>query len=132
MNDPLADVRKGESLGFTITLPLRIESCANLREHWRKRSARTKMHREAAAKTVIRYPLPIAVTLTRIASRKLDDDNLQGGFKALRDGIADKLGVPDNDPGIEWRYAQEKGKPKEYAARVTFTYRTKPLKRVVL
>jgi hypothetical protein len=23
--------------------------------------------------------------------------------------IADRLGVPDNDPRVEWRYAQQKG-----------------------
>ena len=35
--------------------------------------------------------------------------------------IADRLGISDNDPRVEWRYAQERGKPKEYAARVEIT-----------
>jgi hypothetical protein len=58
------------------------------------------------------------VTLIRVAPRKLDDDNLQSGFKALRDGIADRLGVKDNDPRVKWKYDQVRGRAKEYAARV--------------
>ncbi len=100
-----------------IELPIRIESVANKREHWGKRAARTKAHRLAAL-AVSPHPLPCVVTLTRVAPRALDGDNLQSGFKALRDGIADRLGVADNDPGIEWRYQQVRGKAKEYAARV--------------
>lgn len=100
-----------------IELPLRIESVANKREHWSKRAARTKLHRFAAV-AVPAHPLPCVVTLTRIAPRELDGDNLQSGFKALRDGIADRLGVKDNDPRIEWRYRQARGRAKEYAARV--------------
>jgi hypothetical protein len=60
----------------------------------------------------------MVVRLTRIAPRQLDDDNLRGSLKAARDGVADWLGVPDNDPRIRWDYAQEKGKPKTYAVRV--------------
>lgn len=101
----------------TVELPLRIESAANKREHWSKRSARTKMHRFAAV-AVPQHPLPCVVTLIRVAPRKLDDDNLQSGFKALRDGIADRLGVKDNDPRVAWRYDQVRGRAKEYAARV--------------
>lgn len=102
----------------SLLLPLRIESVANRREHWASRAKRTKAHR-AAALAVQPIPLPCVVTMTRIAPRQLDDDNLRSGFKALRDGIADRLGVPDNDPRIEWRYGQERGEPKQYAARVT-------------
>jgi hypothetical protein len=100
-----------------IELPLRIESCANKREHWSVRARRTKAHRLAAL-AVPAHPLPCVVTLIRVAPRALDDDNLASGFKALRDGIADRLGVKDNDPRITWRYAQVRGKAKEYAARV--------------
>ena len=100
-----------------IELPLRIESVANKREHWATRSRRTKAHRLAALAVPV-HPLPCVVTLIRVAPRALDGDNLQSGFKALRDGIADRLGVADNDPRVEWRYAQARGKAKEYAARV--------------
>jgi hypothetical protein len=100
-----------------IELPLRIESCANKREHWSVRARRTKARRLAALAVPV-HPLPCVVTLIRVAPRQLDDDNLASGFKALRDGIADRLGVKDNDPRVTWRYAQVRGKAKEYAARV--------------
>lgn len=100
-----------------VELPLRIESVANRREHWATRARRTKVHRLAAL-AVPQHPLPCVVTLIRVAPRALDDDNLSSGFKALRDGIADRLGVKDNDPRVTWRYGQVKGKAKEYAARV--------------
>lgn len=100
-----------------IELPLRIESVANKREHWSVRSRRSKAHRLAAL-AVPAHSLPCVVTLVRVAPRGLDGDNLQSGFKALRDGIADRLGVKDNDPRVEWRYDQVRGRAKEYAARV--------------
>lgn len=52
--------------------------------------------------------LPVVVTLARIAPRALDDDNLAFAFKAIRDGVADGLGVRDNDPRVSWRYTQAK------------------------
>lgn len=100
-----------------IELPLRIESVANKREHWARRAERTRLHRFAAI-AVPAHPLPCVVTLTRIAPRALDDDNLRSAFKALRDGVADRLGVKDNDPRVRWEYVQERGKAKHYAARV--------------
>lgn len=98
-------------------LPIRIESVANKREHWGKKAARTKLHRFAAI-AVAPHALPCVVTLIRVAPRTLDGDNLQSGFKALRDGIAKRLGVDDADPRVEWKYGQQRGKAKEYAARV--------------
>lgn len=52
--------------------------------------------------------LPVVVTITRVAPRALDDDNLAYAAKAIRDGIADALGVRDNDPRVSWRYEQRK------------------------
>ncbi|MDP1543175.1 MAG: hypothetical protein Q8L99_08500 [Polycyclovorans sp.] len=104
---------------YSATLPLRIQSAANLREHWAVRSKRVKSERLAALALSITLPLPVVVTLTRIAPRPLDDDNMIGGFKALRDGIADRLGVADNDPRVKWTYGQERG--KRYAVRVEVT-----------
>lgn len=60
----------------------------------------------------------LEITLTRIAPGELDDDNLIGGFKAVRDGVADWLGLNDRDKRLKWLYAQKRGAPKEYAARV--------------
>lgn len=99
---------------ITVTLPLRIVSTLNLREHWTKRHRRNQAHRKAAL-AVPKAELPCTVKLTRIGLKILDGDNLQGGLKALRDGIADRLGVDDADPRVTWEYAQERG---EYAVRV--------------
>jgi hypothetical protein len=101
-----------------VTLPLKIESVANKREHWAVRAKRSKAHRKAAI-IIPKFPLPCQVVLVRIAPRELDTDNLQSGFKALRDGIADRLGVKDNDPRVEWIYEQKRGAPREYKVDVS-------------
>lgn len=108
-----------------VVMPLRAESLNFLHGmHWAKRAALTKMHRTYAwaamreADTAPRLLGPVVVTLTRVAPRELDTDNLTGGLKAIRDGIADWLGVPDNDPRVIWRYDQRKGEPKKYAVEV--------------
>jgi hypothetical protein len=65
--------------------------------------------------------LPVVVTLTRIAPRRLDSDNLQGGCKAARDEVAAWLGVDDADPRVEWRYEQSKAlgvRVARYALRI--------------
>jgi len=105
---------------ITVTLPLRIVSTLNVREHWSKRHKRAQAHRKAAL-VVPKAELPVTVKLTRIGLKTLDGDNLQGGLKALRDGIADRLGVDDADPRVTWEYAQERG---EYAVRVEISPRT--------
>ena len=63
----------------------------------------------------------LVVTLTRIAPRALDDDNLRGALKACRDGVADWLAIDDRDPRVRWEYAQRKGKPGQYAVAVEVT-----------
>jgi len=107
-----------------VLLPVRTWSEANQRGHWGKRARRAKKQREAARLLVraARVALPasgtVAITLTRIGPRALDSDNLASGLKAVRDGVADALRIDDGSSRIEWRYAQEKGKPGEYAVRV--------------
>lgn len=112
---------------ISVTIPIRTVSEANAHEHWRVRQRRAKQQRETArivlANVVSSAPtryagLPLIVTLTRIAPRALDSDNLSGSQKHIRDGVADWLGIDDRDPRIEWRYAQERGAPKTYAVRI--------------
>lgn len=108
-----------------VLLPVRTWSEANQRGHWGKRARRAKKQREAARLLVraARCALPksgtVAITLTRIGPRVLDSDNLASALKAVRDGVADALRVDDGSSRIEWRYAQERGKPGEYAVRMT-------------
>lgn len=105
-----------------VTIPIRIESTPNLREHWAARAKRAREQKSATwyalkdAKAP--HDLPCVVTLTRVAPRTLDTDNLAAGLKACRDGVALWLQADDADPRIEWRYAQRKGGTKEYAALV--------------
>lgn len=108
-----------------ITLPIRTVNPTNNRQHWRKVWARGKKQRSAAHAASVLHgvdaeePLPAIVTMTRISTGTLDDDNLRPALKSIRDGIADAFGVPDNDPRIEWRYAQAKGKRGDHAVRIT-------------
>lgn len=100
---------------YDFVLPLRTVSRLNSREHWRARSTRSKAERTAAALMCPHFPTPCKVTFTRVGPRALDSDNLQGALKSIRDGIADKLGINDNGPLVQWEYAQERG---PYAVRV--------------
>jgi hypothetical protein len=109
---------------IAVTIPIKIESSLNLREHWRVKANRNTSHRAAAwfglkgASKWTADMLPCVVTLTRIAPRELDDDNLAGGFKSVRDGVADWLGLDDRDKRVKWVYDQRKGAPKQYAAEI--------------
>jgi hypothetical protein len=106
-----------------IVLPIKIESTLNKREHHMARARRAKSQRQTAGwclHLVPRPDVPIVVKLTRIAPRMLDDDNAVGGMKSVRDAVAEWLMVDDADPRISWQYAQEKGKPRQYACRVEF------------
>lgn len=113
------------------TLPIVTVSESNISQHWSKRAARVRAQRqqiwvkwcnnENDFKTV---KIPCVVRLTRISSRFLDDDNLRGALKSCRDGIADCInpgrapGRADNIEGMSFKYAQQKGKPKEKAIRI--------------
>lgn len=110
---------------INLTLPIATVSEANSREYWRKKAARAATQR-AATNLAIRgeifrrkltLPMPLRVTFTRLGVRELDSDNLQGAFKAIRDGLADAIGVNDKDKGYTWVYLQEKAKQK--AVRIT-------------
>lgn len=63
-------------------------------------------------------PPHVVVTLTRIAPRSLDSDNLAGSQKHVRDGVADALGIDDRDSRVAWCYAQRNGVTREYAVEI--------------
>lgn len=55
----------------------------------------------------LRGPGVYVVKLTRERGprgRRLDDDNLRAGMKAVRDGVADALGVDDGSDRVRWEY----------------------------
>jgi hypothetical protein len=108
-------------------VPIRATFTLNSREHWSARARKRKAERNAVAiayrvsaklmpRTAQALMLaPVLVTLTRVGPRKLDDDNVQGALKAIRDEVAAQLGLDDGDPRITWKYEQAKG---DYAVRV--------------
>ena len=127
MKDVTAKVTPGDATVFvdgfrweSLNQKLRGKTAAARRGQW----AKTKRER-AFANMICRVyigpnvALPVTITLTRIAPRKLDTmENLAGGAKAITDGIADWLGVADNDPRVSWRYAQERGEARQFAVRI--------------
>jgi hypothetical protein len=92
-----------------------VPSAANLREHHHARAKRTKRLREVgkwlacvARLTPGLLDSGLVVLLVRCAPRLLDDDNLAGALKPVRDGVADILGVDDRDSRVTWVVAQER------------------------
>jgi hypothetical protein len=109
---------------MTITIPICTVSESNAREHWATKAKRVKSHRRTTRLVLAQHAAPTSacvVSLTRIAPRALDDDNLRGALKACRDGIADWLGVDDRDPRVSWEYEQRKGAAKTYGVEVTWS-----------
>jgi hypothetical protein len=108
---------------------MRLGAALNARVHWTKRAARSKKERATVgwAMRAHRRPIlsrpPTTCTLVRIAPRMLDDDNLQGAFKSIRDEVASFFGVDDGPRGpIRWCYEQQKGEPKQYAVHICLTW----------
>lgn len=105
-------------------VPVRVTSTPNERLHWSAKAKRVKDQRSAsfiALRAAYRDPPAwprIKVTLTRIAPRVMDSDNLAAGFKGIRDGVADFLKIDDGSDRVTWDYRQMRGAPKEYAARI--------------
>jgi hypothetical protein len=93
---------------------------ANRRDHWAvkaKRSALQKRMGYAMTKSLLANDIPefpCTIAIVRLGPRLLDDDNLRGALKAIRDGIAKALGKDDSpENGISWEYRQEKKKGKQ-------------------
>jgi len=115
-----------------VSAPIHVVSEANRREHHMAKARRVKAQRSAAAmvcRTSFGAPPgpPLLIRLTRFAPRKLDSDNLAGAFKAIRDGIADWLGINDGDERLRWDYAQAPADPKVYAIRIELSRLTEAL-----
>lgn len=106
---------------------IRLWSEANIDDHWSKKRNRRLFQQNYIAQQWYTLGLdikpPVRVTLTRLAPRTLDDDNLVTAFKSIRDRVASlivpglKPGRADNDPRIEWKYSQEKN--KQYQVKIT-------------
>jgi hypothetical protein len=111
-----------------VEIEMNLKSLANQSEHWTAKSKRNRGQANA-----VYYALcnrlndlkpPYLITLTRVAPRTLDGDNLVISFKKIRDEISHMF-FPDTRPGMAdsydcfiWKYKQEKAKPKEYAIKI--------------
>lgn len=78
------------------------------------RAKRVRREKEAVAWALVNKPrpaFPCVVLLTRIApSNGLDTDNLAGALKAVRDQVADWLGVDDRQSHVvRYHYAHKRG-----------------------
>lgn len=59
----------------------------------------------------VRPSLPCTICLIRVSRGEMDDDNVPGALKYVRDEIARWMGLDkDRVPGLKWRYGQEKTK----------------------
>lgn len=97
-----------------IRVEIRTVPGMNVREHWRARAKRVKAERTATAWRLAgkaRPELPCTVRLTRVApSAGVDDDNLTGALKGVRDQVAAWLGVDDKHRGlVRYVYEQRRG-----------------------
>jgi hypothetical protein len=112
-------------------MPLQVKSEANTREHWRTRHRRFA-EQAAVVRLLLAQPLrgaklsgPYLVTFTRRGVRKVDGDNLQGAFKAVRDAVAGLLGIDDGDErSATWIYCQETCGREDCGVVVTIARRT--------
>lgn len=128
---------------FWWELPIKTVSESNSSEHWTKKAKRHKQQqffvRLSFSKVVKEVKFPCIVKLTRLSSRILDDDNLRGCFKWIRDEISECIfpekrgnfvkkngkivqikGRADSDPRINWEYAQEKAKKQAVRIELSF------------
>lgn len=115
---------------ITLRLPLRLVSEANRRGAWFVHDRRRKQQR-TVTRCVANLVHPslrpatgsrLVVTITRVAPRALDTDNLATSAKAVRDELAAWLGVSDGPKGpVDWRYAQRR-EGKVYGTLVEVTW----------
>jgi len=111
-------------------IPVKTVSEANKAgEHWIKKSKRHKIQKilvkVAFRENKLSVKLPVDITLTRIAPRKLDEhDNLRIAMKYIADAISENIfedfraGRSDDSKEITWKYDQRKGMVNQYAVEV--------------
>lgn len=112
-----------------IEVPVKVVSEANDRGHFRRKHQRSRQQKLAcemswvqAGRPSLVGMAPAQVTLTRVAPRGLDDDNLARGFKSIRDWVASKMGLDDKPgSGLTWVYQQERGEVRQYRATIEIT-----------
>jgi hypothetical protein len=109
----LMHVEVQRAIGVSVSLPIKLVSEANQREHHMVKHRRKKAQQRIAS-AVLRSTLyefdkmgVTRVVLTRHGMRKMDADNNAASFKHVQDAVAAWLGVDDGD--MQWGYAQTTG-----------------------
>jgi hypothetical protein len=107
---------------ITISLPLRTRNTLNMQTGNSRLGGilRTRERRRIRSVTLqlvtphllhlrgIELP-PLLVTLTRLSAGTMDDDGLASSLKAVRDGVAQAVGIDDGDRArLRFRYEQRK------------------------
>lgn len=97
------------------TIPIFLISELNNTDHHFRKYRRKQILQNAVKLylNAFKWVLPCEIELSRLAPRTLDEDNLVGAFKSVRDQIAQmalggKKGQKDSDSRISWHYKQEK------------------------
>lgn len=117
---------------ITVVVPIKLPSLANMRGSWPRKARTVKVIRDSVAwHLAARATRPdlllvdgLTVTMVRIAPRVLDDDNLQGACKPVRDEIARWLGLRDDrDVRIVWCCDQRRGAAREHGVEITISAR---------
>lgn len=90
---------------------------ANQREHWGARSVRKKLQQKDFKYLWSLYrpkvTPPATITFTRYSCKLMDNDNLAGAFKHVRDQLAKEIGIDDGSDQIVWQYRQERTAKRE-------------------
>lgn len=116
--------------GFVeMILPIYLRSEGNNSDFWARKKLRhdkqKKLTNSGLEKIKNKPELPCKITLTRVAPRKLDFDNLAFAFKWILDTVCAYLvpgkrpGRADSDERISVNYSQQKG---AYAVKITLMY----------
>lgn len=123
--DSAADMARSGSGVIVLPWPPK-ELSPNARVHWAKKSKAAKQYRAECflltKKAGIAAPLAdeilFALDFVPPDRRKRDDDNLLASCKALRDGVADALGIDDNRFITQLRISRETVKGGEVRVRI--------------
>jgi len=101
------------------SIPVKVKSEANMREHHMAKYRRSKAQKNAAYLMTVTEAKPYrepksSITVAMIRGygkrgKKMDSDNLARSMKACRDGIASGLCIDDCSDLIDWQYAQRQG-----------------------
>ncbi|GMV19068.1 MAG: hypothetical protein AMXMBFR56_72920 [Polyangiaceae bacterium] len=116
----------------SLRMPLRVESRANIRQHWGDASKHSAKHRLAARMVCARLRPSLrrwvaasgglVVRVVRVAPRALDShDNLGAALKPVIDGVADALGLTtDADARVVFVPDAVRGGVREHAVELEF------------